>query len=232
MPCAVICFTRVPRPEQTKTRLLPILSAQQCAALQTAFLQDLAHVYQALSSDLLIAYAPDPDPAALHHIFPTAKALFVQKGNDLGARMLHAIQTVLDMGYSRCVLTGSDLPFLSTEHLHSGFTALEQADLALGPTTDGGYYLIGMKRLCPEVFAHQPYGSSTVWQNTLAAAKAAGYTVAAALPCDDVDTPEDLLRLAIQGARIGSHTADFLSAIQKEGVLDDGYPGITGISAK
>ena len=60
---AVICFTRVPRPGVTKTRLLPVLSPKQCAALHTAFLKDLARVYRELDAALFVAYAPDPDRA-------------------------------------------------------------------------------------------------------------------------------------------------------------------------
>ena len=66
---AVICFTRVPRPGVTKTRLLPVLSPKQCAALHTAFLKDLARVYRELDAALFVAYAPDPDWALLKDIF-------------------------------------------------------------------------------------------------------------------------------------------------------------------
>ena len=69
---AVICFTRVPRPGVTKTRLLPVLSPKQCAALHTAFLKDLARVYRELDAALFVAYAPDPDWALLKDIFPMA----------------------------------------------------------------------------------------------------------------------------------------------------------------
>ena len=79
---AVICFTRVPRPGVTKTRLLPVLSPKQCAALHTAFLKDLARVYRELDAALFVAYAPDPDWALLKDIFPMASALFPQTGEN------------------------------------------------------------------------------------------------------------------------------------------------------
>ena len=74
------------------------------------------------------------------------------------------------------------------------------------------------KKPCPEVFANQTYGGSSVWEDTLAAVKDAGYTFEAALACDDVDTPEDFKQLRKQQEGRSSHTADFLVRLQKEGV--------------
>lgn len=218
MKKAVICFTRVPRPGQTKTRLLPILNPQQCESLHTAFLRDLSKVYENMDADLFVAYAPDPEPAVLKEIFSTAKSFFPQEGADLGEKMLHAIESVLKKGYDACILTGSDLPLLTAEHLNSGFSALESTEITLGPTSDGGYYLVGMKKACPEVFSNQKYGNSTVWENTLTAVKNAGYSFAPALSCDDVDTPDDLKQLWKLIKNNGSHTADYLELLQKEGV--------------
>ena len=78
MKRAVICFTRVPRPGVTKTRLLPVLSPERCAALHTAFLKDLARVYRELDAELFVAYAPDPDWSLLKDIFSMASELFPQ----------------------------------------------------------------------------------------------------------------------------------------------------------
>ena len=118
MKKAIICFTRVPRAGQTKTRLLPLLTPQQCADLHTAFLRDLSAVYAELDADLFVTYAPDPEPAVLEEIFPMAKAFFPQEGADLGEKMLHALETVLKQDHEICLLSGSDLPLMQKEHLH------------------------------------------------------------------------------------------------------------------
>lgn len=117
------------------------------------------------------------------------------------------------MGYDACVLTGSDLPCMTKEHLESGFAALQRADVALGPTADGGYYLVGLKASCPAIFEKQTYGISTVFDATCAAAEQAGYTVAKALPCDDVDTPDELHALWEVCCDEESHTARCLRTI-------------------
>ena len=195
MKRAIICFTRVPKPGVTKTRLMPILSGDQCARLHTAFLQDLASVYGKVEADLFVAYTADPAWEMLKDIFPAACGFFPQVGKDLGEKMYHAIKQVLDLGYERVILTGADLPLLTKTHLESGFAALEQADVTFGPTSDGGYYLVGMKQPHKAVFEKQNYGGSTVLENTLAVAHAAGVSVFLAQTCDDVDTPEDLQQL-------------------------------------
>ena len=214
MKNALICFTRVPRPGLTKTRLLPVLKPEQCAGLHWAFLRDLARVYEAVDAHLFVAYTPDEGWESLKPVFPTARGFFPQEGADLGQKMYNAIARVLGLGYDAVVLTGADLPLLEPRHLLGGFAALENADLAMGPTSDGGYYLIGMKQPRREVFAISGYGGNSVYERTVAAAKNAGLSVAAAPVCDDVDTPEDLRRLAAQCAP-DSFTGQFL---KQEGI--------------
>ena len=208
---AIICFTRVPKPGQTKTRLMPYLTGEECARLHWAFLQDLGNIYASVDADLLVAYTPDPNWEMLKAIFPDAH-FFPQEGNDLGKKMNHALNLALSMGYEKSILTGSDLPLMTKAHLLSGFEALEQADVTLGPTSDGGYYLVGVKEESPFLFEKQTYGYGNVFENTLAAAKAAGKTCCPALPCDDVDTPDDLKDL-MNKLNPDSHTAAYLRSL-------------------
>lgn len=216
MKQAVICFTRVPRPGQTKTRLLPILSPEQCAQLHWSFLKDLNAVYGQVEADLFVAYTPDPEWESLKQVFPTARFL-VQKGKNLGERMYRAIRTVLALGYEAVVLTGADLPLMGKAHLDSGFAGLLAGDVVLGPTSDGGYYLVGMKEPRKAVFHVEGYGGDSVYHNTITAARQAGLTVSAALPCDDVDTPEDFCKLAAQ-ASPDSHTGRYIKVLKQEGI--------------
>lgn len=216
MKRAVICFTRVPKPGVTKTRLLPVLQPEQCAALHWSFLKDLAEVYRQMHVHLYVAYTPDTDWEQLKSVFPPA-GYIPQKGKDLGERMYRAIRKVMDLGYTSVLLTGADLPLLTKAHLESGFAALEDHDIAIGPTSDGGYYLIGMKKPHKEVFHVEGYGGASVFENTVSAAADAGLTVGQALLCDDVDTPEDLRRL-YASADPASHTGRYLKILKQEGV--------------
>lgn len=211
MKRAVICFTRVPKPGATKTRLLPVLKPEQCVGLHWAFLRDLAEVYRQLDVHLFVAYTPDADWESLKTVFPHA-GFYPQKGNDLGERMYRVIRKVLELGYESVVLTGTDLPRMTPAHLESGFAVLEEKDIALGPTSDGGYYLIGMKKPCRDVFRIEGYGGASVLENTVAAAEQVGLTVGIAMTCDDVDTPEDLRDL-IRTINPDSYTGRYLKEI-------------------
>ena len=211
MKHAVICFTRVPKAGKTKTRLMPRLSGEQCAQLHWAFLRDLSRIYDALDADLLVAHTPYPDWEDLKEVFPHA-VFFPQEGDGLGEKMNHALNLALSMGYDKCVLTGSDLPLMTKDHLQSGFDALEQADVTLGPTSDDGYYLVGVKAESPFLFENQTYGCGSVYENTLAAVHAAGKSFCPSLPCDDVDTPEDLQALVLDP---NSHTAAYLRTLEE-----------------
>ena len=213
MKRAVICFTRVPKPGATKTRLLPVLKPRQCADLHWAFLKDLADTYREVDAHLFVAYTPDADWESLKTVFPHA-GFYPQKGHDLGERMYRVIRKILELGYESAVLTGTDLPMMTAAHLESGFAVLEEKDIAIGPTSDGGYYLIGMKKPCREVFRIEGYGGASVFESTVTAAEDAGLSVGLALTCDDVDTPGDLWDLT-KTVRPGSHTEKFL---KQEGI--------------
>lgn len=210
MKKAVICFTRVPKPGVTKTRLLGLLTPDQCAGLHWAFLKDLSAVYDSVDAGLFVFHTPDPDWEELKVVFGMAAGFYPQAGEGLGEKMNNALNRVLELGYDAVVLTGADLPELTEDHLESGFRALAGADVVLGPTGDGGYYLVGVKAPAPFLFENQTYGAGSVYENTVSAARAAGASVAAAEPCDDVDTPEDLKKLRLSS---GSHTAAFLKEI-------------------
>ena len=139
-----------------------------------------------------------------------ARSFYPQAGDGLGEKMDTALNTVLSLGYDAVVLTGADLPAMTGTHLHSGFDALGHADVTLGPTADGGYYLVGTKAAAPYLFENQTYGCGSVFDNAVSAVKSAGRTFWPALPCDDVDTPEDLRALRL---RPDSHTARYLCKI-------------------
>ena len=126
--------------------------------------------------------------------------------------MNNALNTVLAMDYNAVVLTGADLPAMTASHIKSGFHSLLHADVTLGPTSDGGYYLVGVKAESPFLFENQTYGCGSVYENTLAAVRAAGKSFCPSLPCDDVDTPEDLQALVLDP---NSHTAAYLRTLEE-----------------
>jgi len=193
-----ILFTRIPVPGRTKTRLMPFLDGEECAKLHSAFLSD---IYNQLKEsihdfDIAIFYAPDGNVGELIALLPGAVAYVRQYGDSLGDKMHNAISEMLAGGYKKCILLGSDIPLLSADVIDKSFARLTDNDIVLCPTEDGGYYLVGMKQPCFEIFDLDTFGVSSVLERTLAAANEAGKKVSIGSVTMDIDEPEDLRRLA------------------------------------
>lgn len=223
-----------PAPGRVKTRLAPPLSPAGAALLYAAFVSDLARVLAPIGAEkyILVAGSPPdldlerPDaPAALAAALPAgwppwpAWPVRVQRGPDLGERLRAAFD---DLGVARrpVVLLGADHPDLPGEEVSAALQALAGADLVLGPTVDGGYYLIGLARPVPEILTGMPWSSPDLLRATLDRARDLGLRTAATRPWYDVDRPADLafleqhLRLmALAGAERLPATAAVLGAL-------------------
>jgi hypothetical protein len=118
-----------------------------------------------------------------------------QDGADLGDRLARAVEVLLARGAQKVVIVGSDSPALPPEHLESAFNALDHLDLVLGPTQDGGFYLVGMLRPPGRLFEGIRWSTPEVRKETEARALSLGLRCGWTHPWSDVDTPQDLLRL-------------------------------------
>ena len=192
MKRAVILFTRVPIAGKTKTRMMPKLDPTECARLHCCFLKDIAGEFRKTPADIFVFFTPEGKKERLVRLLGEDLRYFAQEGKDLGERMGNAVKKVLGLGYDACVLTGSDIPELRAETLKLAFRVLECKDVVLGPTADGGYYLIGMKRPHMGVFEGKAYGTGSVFQDTEAAAKQEGLSLGYTEMLTDMDSVSDL----------------------------------------
>lgn len=186
-------FAKTPEPGRVKTRMLPRLSATEACALHTELVR---WTCETLFESALGAVELWVAGAAGHPLFRDCAslgqlALRRQAGADLGERMRRALNDGLARA-DRVLLVGSDCPGLTGGYLRGANSALDTADLVLGPALDGGYVLIGAKRPVDEVFVGVGWGSSSVLTETVERAQAAGISVAQLQPLQDVDRPEDL----------------------------------------
>ncbi len=199
---ALIIFAKAPIPGQVKTRLCPPLTPDEAATLHGSFVLDAlersgdAVKRSGLSLDRFIACAPSAEHAffkvleARHHV-----RLLPQVGDDLGARMGDALETVLRMGYGKALLVGTDIPTMPVTVYGQALTLLADHDLVLGPTSDGGYYVIGLKRAIPELFTNIPWSTDQTFGKTLEGAKSLGLRTGLLPACRDIDRVEDLVAL-------------------------------------
>jgi uncharacterized protein len=195
---ALIIMTRVPVPEKTKTRLMDVYSGRECAELQECFLKDIYAMCDELRGrlDIFVTYTTESEAGGLTAFTPDYMKLFPQEGEDLGDRMQNSIDFVLGKGYGKVVLIGSDIPEVKAHAVIRAFESLGSSDICVGPTFDGGYYLIGMKEPEHGLFEQGiSWGGETVFECTVRRAEEAGLKVSVAERCRDIDTKEDIREL-------------------------------------
>jgi len=197
---AVLVLAKLPEPGRVKTRLLGALSPEQAAAVHRACLEDtVAEVNHLLGCQKYLYVA-----AAQERAEALAAALGlggewrveVQRGRDLGERLHWAFASCFQSGCCKVVAVGTDAPWIGRHRILRALAWLDTADVVLGPAADGGYYLIGARRLLPQMFRQIPWSTSQVFEATLRALEKARASHRL-LPRDfDLDRPEDLERAA------------------------------------
>jgi rSAM/selenodomain-associated transferase 1 len=173
-----------------KTRLARAIGAEAAAALYTALVRDLRD--RLADAPFAVRWAvaePDHGFAARFALDPAT--VFPQRGDDLGARLADALGRMLDAGFARCAIVGSDVPQLGRDVVERAFVALRAADVVLGPAADGGYYLVatGARH---ELFVGIAWSTSAVLAETLARADELGLRTAQLETLLDVDEERDL----------------------------------------
>ena len=194
MEQALIVFAKPPEPGQVKTRLTTQLTPEEAASLYRAFLLDALDQYTALDADVRL-YLSAPAGTTLDNA-PATVTHHTQKGETLGERMRHAFAETLNAGYQGAVIIGTDHPTLPSPFIERAFSELHASPaVVIGPSTDGGYYLMGMNAFFPELFAAMRYSHSEVFADTLDRASRTRARLSILPVWYDVDEPDDLKRL-------------------------------------
>jgi uncharacterized protein len=188
---AIILFARDPILGKVKTRLSPLLDEETILQLYTCFLHDsIDKIRQLKNADLFIGVAPSNQSGFFTGTPGTDTRLFVQEGKELGDKMRRAIQDRFEEGYERAVIIGSDSPSLPVAYIEQAFSS--DKDMVLGPSTDGGYYLIGMRGKLAEVFDGVAWGTGMVLQETFEHIAKNDIELELLPVWYDIDSPEDL----------------------------------------
>lgn len=189
----IVFFTRIPTLGKTKTRLEPFLGQRSCVELQTAFIKDIYENIKNMGIDIIVNYSDHGDLEIFYDIFDEDVYFLKQEGKDLGEKMYNGISYSLK-DYKKSVLIGSDLPLLGKEDIEMAFNILEDKDIAISLTYDGGYYLIGMKEACKDIF-NMKYSTSSVFQETIGRIQAMGKSYGVGNIQLDIDDKNDFLKL-------------------------------------
>ena len=229
---ALVIIARYPEPGKTKTRLARSIGDDEAFRLYRAFLTDLAHRFAchpersegSLGQLCHLHWAYTPAEVDYHTFLATIApslaqhmSCFPQQGTDLAARLHHIFKWTHARQFRHTIVIGSDSPHISLDIVAHARTALDHADLVLGPADDGGYYLIAMHNNPYDVFSGIPMSTSVVMQMTIKLAERQGLKVQLLKPLFDVDELPDLLRLGRllrADASLAPATASHLATIK------------------
>jgi rSAM/selenodomain-associated transferase 1 len=194
---AVIVMIKAPRAGFVKTRLTPPLAAEEAASLAACLAQDVVSGAKRAAAELIIAYAPADGRATLETLLGGGLSWLEQQGSDLGERLEGVAARAFELGFAPLVFLGADSPTLPHGYLTQALDALNAAayDLALGPTEDGGYYLIGLSRPASGLFQNIAWSTAQAYTQTARNAKRLGLRLLELPRWHDVDTFDDLQRL-------------------------------------
>jgi hypothetical protein len=189
-------MAKQPLAGKTKTRLCPPLSYLQAAALYEALMLDTFTLAAGLPGiDLAVAITPQGSRPYFAAVSPANALLLEVEGQDIGDCLEITLARLLRMGYRKALALNSDGPSLPPTYLLQAVCCLDEQDLVIGPSQDGGYYLIGMKAPAPGLFQDIAWSTGRVLSQTLERVADLGLSVALTPAWYDIDTPVDLARL-------------------------------------
>jgi len=213
---ALVVMAKRPASGQTKTRLSPLLSPEQASELYECFLLDTLDVMRQVNGvHRVLAYLPEGDEAYFRNLAPDFE-LILQHGRDLGERLDDLLTHYLSLGFARAVAMDSDSPTLPARLVRSAFEQLSgQIDVVLGPCTDGGYYMIGLRKPAPRLLREVQMSTPHVTRDTLALAEAEGLQTRLLSTWYDVDDTASLSHLRADleclPESVAKHTRRYLS---------------------
>jgi rSAM/selenodomain-associated transferase 1 len=197
-------FVKVPEPGGVKTRLVPPLTPEEACDLYRAFLVDLFRRLEKTKKVDGTVFFAGGDPDGLRDIIPPRYQLVEQEGKTLGERMENAFERLLAGGSAGACLIGSDSPDLPLATVKRAYLKLKHRDVVFGPACDGGYYLIALKRIIPELFRDIEWSGCNVLQSSLEIAEKKSLTVGTLPVWYDVDDAAtlSLFRTSLAARRI------------------------------
>lgn len=192
----LVIMAKAPKPGAVKTRLAPGLSPDTVTDFYCCLLDDTLALARSLSDVEVAIMCPSPDVDELKQLAGNETSIVAQRGEGLAAGLTSVFAHFAESGRRRTIAFNSDSPHLPRSVLETSFETLAAHDLVVGPTHDGGYYLVGAKASHPALFANDAMGTSSALEKLLSHARTLELSVGFAVPSYDIDVPDDLTRLA------------------------------------
>jgi rSAM/selenodomain-associated transferase 1 len=189
---ALCLFIKSPRLGQVKTRMQPEIAPKDALRLYRAMVEDLLdRLRRGAKFDLHLFFWPPHCGGDIEEWLGDRYGYLPQEGGDLGERMYNALRWAHEHQYHNIVIVGGDIPMLGANTIAKAFDCLRASDVVLGPTPDGGYYLIGMKHARRDLFTGIPWSTNRVYEDTLEKMRRLELSFSELDAMDDLDTFED-----------------------------------------
>ena len=202
----LVVMAKQPRAGTTKTRLCPPFSPQHAAALSEALLLDTFDLAGHIAGvQLAAAVTPAAALPYFEQVSPPGTILLPVDGGNIGVCLVQAFEAFFKAGFKKVIALNADGPTLPGSYILQALDLLEDHGVVLGPGEDGGYYLVGLKGPCPQLFSDIEWSTSRVLQQTLARADALGLRTALTPPWYDVDTAREAARLLAELPHLPLH---------------------------
>lgn len=191
-------FAKYPEPGKVKSRIAREIGEAEAARIYKSLAE---RVFKVTTPDeggygRIVFYSPYTLKAGFEKWLP-GERLILQRGRNIGERMENALSDLFTLGAEKAAVIGVDIPDLDRDIIAQCFIELDSADVVIGPALDGGYYLIGMKKLYPEIFRGIPWSSGKVYETTIEVLHRLRLNVGTLNRLSDVDTVEDLRKFGL-----------------------------------
>ena len=193
---ALLLFARYPRQGKVKTRLASSIGDEQATKFYRICLERIFSECRKIcdTTNICLFYADENDEVAFRKWIGPDFILLPQMGANLGERITNAFKAVFRKGAKKAIIVGTDVPDLSADLIKQAEQALDSHDLVVGPSPDGGYYLLGMKSMHKKLFRDIPWSTETVFEETMDRIMKLELSVEPLPALPDIDTEEDLMR--------------------------------------
>ena len=196
--CVLVIMAKAPRPGRVKTRLLPSLPLPAVTSFYRCLLGDTLALGQSLAGVEIAIMCPESDVDELTHLAGSGVSVVAQKGEGLAAGLTSVFAHFAEDHQRRIIAFNSDSPHLPSSVLQAAFEVLAMHDLVVGPTYDGGYYLVGANGAHPSLFTREGMGTGSALENLLSQARVLELSVGLTEPFYDIDVADDLIQLAAE----------------------------------
>ncbi|MBN1860038.1 MAG: TIGR04282 family arsenosugar biosynthesis glycosyltransferase [Candidatus Thermoplasmatota archaeon] len=221
--CCILLFIKYPEKGKVKQRLLGNLNEEIVQGLYKCFVHDTLSTLQKMNGYLLICFLPADAQEKFQQWLGSTLRFLPQRGSNLGERMKNSFISAFSEGFQRVILMGSDSPDIPIGFLQKACSELQAHDMVLGPTYDGGYYLIGFQDTAfdQKVFENIQWGTPSVYTETLKKIKKKHRRLSVLPVWSDVDTITDLKNLLIRNQNTSFRSSMTITYLQQQRIFTE-----------